>query len=323
MPARRRAARSSGRKQRRHCRIRAVRLPRLTFPPNRPARPSHPGRLYAFRAAAGQPLASSRSAPTPADLRTPNPPSGRSRPAHPAKLGRLCPPPRDRAWDSFRSPGREGSRRPAEEVGALLRLNAENVKQLLAARTESKRAAKAANQTTVQALDNNPLKFSPTIEDALRIMFGRPSRGYLEAHRAMESSFKDLKTHQVKTYAAMQNALRLLMDGLSPEGIEALDEKDHGLGAILSSRKARLWDIYTTRWNAIASMHEEGMLDAFMITSRIVTTTAVSPLISRTRDVEVSKTFLRGPRAVAQNTQAHTDSHSGFGMPPNRFPGSN
>lgn len=153
----------------------------------------------------------------------------------------------------------------AEEVGALLRLNAENVKQLLAARTESKRAAKAANQTTVQALDNNPLKFSPTVDDALRIMFGRPSRGYLDAHRAMESSFKDLKTHQVKTYAAMQNALRLLMDGLSPEGIEALDEKDHGFGAILSSRKARLWDIYTTRWNAIASMHEEGMLDAFMV----------------------------------------------------------
>lgn len=153
----------------------------------------------------------------------------------------------------------------AEEVGALLRLNAENVKQLLAARTESKRAVKAANQTTVQALDNNPLKFSPTVDDALRIMFGPPSRGYLGAHRAMDASFKDLKTHQVKTYAAMQNALRLLTDGLSPEGIEALDEKDHGLGALLSSRKARLWDIYTTRWNAIASMHEEGMLDAFMI----------------------------------------------------------
>ncbi|MCB4805507.1 type VI secretion system protein ImpI [Methylobacterium brachiatum] len=153
----------------------------------------------------------------------------------------------------------------AEEAGAILRLNAENVKQLLAARTESKRAARAANQTTIQALDNNPLKFSPTVDDALRIMMGRPSSGYLEARRAMEVSFRDLKTHQIKTYAAMQNALRLLAEELSPEGIVASDEKDRGLGGLLGSRKARLWDIYTTRWDALASLHDEGMVDAFMV----------------------------------------------------------
>lgn len=153
----------------------------------------------------------------------------------------------------------------AEEAGALLRLSAENVKQLLAARTESKRVAKAANQTTVQALDNNPLKFSPTVDDALRIMLGRPSTGYLGARRAMEESFRDLKTHQIKTYAAMQNALRLLTDELSPEGIEASDEKDRGLSGLLGSRKARLWDIYTTRWDALASLHDDGMVDAFLV----------------------------------------------------------
>ena len=153
----------------------------------------------------------------------------------------------------------------AEEAGAILRLNAENVKQLLAARTDSKRAARAANQTTIQALDNNPLKFSPTVDDALRIMMGRPSSGYLEARRAMEGSFRDLKTHQIKTYAAMQNALRLLAEELSPEGIVASDEKDRGLGGLLGSRKARLWDIYTTRWDALASLHDEGMVDAFMV----------------------------------------------------------
>ncbi|MGV7031528.1 type VI secretion system-associated FHA domain protein TagH [Methylobacterium symbioticum] len=153
----------------------------------------------------------------------------------------------------------------AEEAGRLLRLSADNVKQLLAARTESKRVAKAASQTTIQALDNNPLKFSPTVDDALRIMLGRPSSGFLEARRALESSFRDLKTHQVKTYGAMQNALRLLMEDLSPEGIEASDEKDRGLGGLLGSRKARLWDIYTARWDTLASPHDDGMVDAFMM----------------------------------------------------------
>ncbi|MDP4024941.1 type VI secretion system-associated FHA domain protein TagH [Methylobacterium sp. NEAU 140] len=153
----------------------------------------------------------------------------------------------------------------AEEAGLLLRLCADNLKQLLAARTESKRAVKAASHTVIQALDNNPLKFAPTTDDALRIMLGRPSSAYLEARRAMDTGFRDLKTHQVKTYAAMQNALRLLMEDLSPEGIEASDEKDRGLTGLLGSRKARLWDIYTTRWDALASPHDDAMVDAFML----------------------------------------------------------
>ncbi|GJE07309.1 MULTISPECIES: type VI secretion system-associated FHA domain protein TagH [Methylobacterium] len=153
----------------------------------------------------------------------------------------------------------------AEEAGALLRLSAESLKQLLAARAESKRTAKASSQTTIQALDNNPLKFAPTVDDALRIMLGPPSSGYLEARRAMETGFRDLKAHQVKTYAAMQNAARLLLDQLSPEGVEASDEGDRGLGGLLGSRKARLWDLYATRWDALASPHDDGMVDAFMV----------------------------------------------------------
>lgn len=153
----------------------------------------------------------------------------------------------------------------AEEAGMLIRLCADNLKQLLAARAESKRTAKAVNQTTIQALDNNPLKFAPTVDDALRIMLGRPSSGYLGARPAIETGFRDLKTHQVKTYAAMQNALRLLLEEVSPEGVESSDEKDKGLSGLLGSRKARLWDIYATRWNALASPHEDGMVDAFML----------------------------------------------------------
>ncbi|MCJ2081708.1 type VI secretion system-associated FHA domain protein TagH [Methylobacterium sp. J-090] len=153
----------------------------------------------------------------------------------------------------------------AEEAGALVRLAAEGVKQLLAARAETKRAARATSQTMIQALDNNPLKFAPTVDDALRIMLGRPSGGYLDARRALETGFRDLKTHQIKTYSAMQNALRLLMDDLDPDAIAASDEGDRGLAGLLGSRKARLWDLYATRWDALTAQHEDGMIDAFMI----------------------------------------------------------
>jgi len=153
----------------------------------------------------------------------------------------------------------------AEEAGILVRLAAENLKQLLAARAETKRAARATSQTSIQALDNNPLKFAPTVEDALSIMLGRPSSGYLQARRALESGFRDLKTHQIKTYSAMQNALRLLLDDLNPDTIAESDDGDRGLAGLLGSRKARLWDLYATRWDALASQHEDGMVDAFLI----------------------------------------------------------
>jgi type VI secretion system protein ImpI len=117
----------------------------------------------------------------------------------------------------------------------------------------------------IQARENNPLKFSPTAEDALRLMFGTPTRGYLDARRTLEQSFKDLKTHQVKTYSAMQHALRMMAEDLEPQAIEEGLEADRGLGGLLGSRKARLWDANVARWNAMTSPHEDGFVDAFMI----------------------------------------------------------
>jgi type VI secretion system protein ImpI len=161
--------------------------------------------------------------------------------------------------------GRRDSAEIAEELGACLRILADNLKQLLNARAETKRLARSSNQTLIQAEENNPLKFSPTAEDALRLMFGTPTRGYLDARRTLEQSFKDLKTHQVKTYSAMQHALRMMAEDLEPQAVEEGLEADRGLGGLIGSRKARLWDAYVARWDAMTSPHEDGFVDAFMI----------------------------------------------------------
>ena len=63
-------------------------------------------------------------------------------------------------------------------------------------------------RTMIGAIENNPLKFSPTPEDALRIMFGAESRSYLDARATVEASFGDLQRHQVQTFAAMQASLQ-------------------------------------------------------------------------------------------------------------------
>jgi type VI secretion system protein ImpI len=160
-------------------------------------------------------------------------------------------------------------RRPPEEMaelaGLVLRLTCENLKQMLAARAETKGLVRSTNQTMIQALENNPLKFSPSAEDALRTMFGPPTTSYLDARRAIEDSFRDLKSHQLNTYAAMQQALKLLVEDLDPAAIENATDKESGIGGLMGSRKGKLWDHFVTRWKAKTERHDNGLVDAFML----------------------------------------------------------
>lgn len=153
----------------------------------------------------------------------------------------------------------------AEQLGGLMRLIAEELKGLLAARAETKRIARSTSQTMIRAQDNNPLKFSPTVDDALQLIFGQPRSGYLDAKRAFDESFRDLKAHQIKTYSAMQHALKMLVEDLDPQAINEATAQDGGLGGLIGSRKAKMWEAYVARWDAKTAPYENGLVDAFMI----------------------------------------------------------
>jgi type VI secretion system protein ImpI len=160
---------------------------------------------------------------------------------------------------------RQDGLKVAEELGALMRMSVENLTQLLNARFKAKRFARTSSQTMIQAFDNNPLKFAPTADDALKIMFGPRTSGYLDAKRAFDSAFTDLKTHQVNTFAAMQQAVRMLVEDLDPKAIDQSAGSDKGLSALFGGRKSRLWDLYLARWQAKTLRHEDGLVDAFML----------------------------------------------------------
>jgi type VI secretion system protein ImpI len=151
----------------------------------------------------------------------------------------------------------------AEEVGRLLRLLADNMRQLLDARQQAKRLARSSSQTTVQALDNNPLKFAPTTDEAMRIMFGAPTTSYLGATSAVAQGFDDVKAHQVKTFSAMQHALKRLMEEFAPEEIEKASTLSRGVFG-RGPNKAACWDTFATRWKATTHGQEDGMLNTFM-----------------------------------------------------------
>jgi type VI secretion system protein ImpI len=152
----------------------------------------------------------------------------------------------------------------ADEIGALVRMMVVNVMQLLNARRQAKLLARTADHTVIRASENNPLKFSPTAEEALRIMLGPPTQSYLDGRRAIEQGFDDLKRHQIKTYAAMQHAFMALVGSLDPQAIDRETDADRGIGALVASRKAKLWDAYLARWQAQMCREGRGPVDAFM-----------------------------------------------------------
>jgi type VI secretion system protein ImpI len=159
--------------------------------------------------------------------------------------------------------------RPAEELavllGVLLRLSAESVQQMLKARADTKGLVRSTNQTMIQAFENNPLKFSPSVEDAIRIMFDPTTRSYLDARRTFEQSFADLKQHHLNSYIAMQQALKMVVEDLDPDVLDAGTDQEKGLSGMLTSRKSRLWELYVTRWKAKTARHDNGMVDTFML----------------------------------------------------------
>jgi type VI secretion system protein ImpI len=150
----------------------------------------------------------------------------------------------------------------ARQVGAFMRLSVEGLHALLKARASSRGYMRAGRGTMVQQTGNNPLKFMPTAEDALRVLLGPPSRSYLGLEETLGESFKDLGAHQMALYAAMQKAVRRMMEDLEPASIERRAKEEGGLGL---SRKARLWEIYKERYNARAEPHDDGMVDVFLM----------------------------------------------------------
>jgi type VI secretion system protein ImpI len=157
--------------------------------------------------------------------------------------------------------GRDGGEL-AREMGLLLRIVCTNLMQLLGARAAAKTLARSGNRTLIKAVDNNPLKFMPTAEEALKIMLGPRSESYLDATRTLEQSFADLKAHQLGVLSAMQLAAAQLLEELSPEAIE-----QSGGGAkkpLLGTNKAKLWENYVERWKGKSGHHEHGMLGEFL-----------------------------------------------------------
>jgi type VI secretion system FHA domain protein len=100
-------------------------------------------------------------------------------------------------------------------------------------------------QTMIQARGNNPLKFSAGDDDALAALLGTGRHTDMAPHEAVADALRDIRLHELASMAAMQAAVRALLDRLDPAKLRAQAEQGSGMAALLpAQKKARAWDAY-------------------------------------------------------------------------------
>lgn len=101
------------------------------------------------------------------------------------------------------------------------------------------------NVTTIQPVENNPLKFSANIEDALENLFVRDNKAYQKPLDAVREGFHGISEHQLAVLAGIQAAFRGMLDRLDPAALEQRFERYRKAGVIKVGQKSKNWDAYT------------------------------------------------------------------------------
>ena len=151
---------------------------------------------------------------------------------------------------------------PAEVLrtaGKLLRQMVIGMTDLLQERAKLKESYRIS-QTIIQREQNNPLKFSPGVPEALRYLLGNRSDSYLDPEDAVSSSFGDLKNHQAATLSAMGQALQDFMERFDPEELQSRFDRGMKRNALLAgANKLKYWELYEECYHMLTH-HEEGKL---------------------------------------------------------------
>jgi type VI secretion system FHA domain protein len=132
----------------------------------------------------------------------------------------------------------------ARNFGRILRVVVAGVMDVLEARQRIKGEFRLG-LTTVQPFDNNPLKFSANVDDALHNLLVKRNAAYLGPVEAFEDAFDDVRNHQMAMLAGMRVAFETMLAEFDPERLqEEFDRHLKKSARIPMPAKLLYWDLY-------------------------------------------------------------------------------
>jgi|HigsolmetaAR201D_1030396.scaffolds.fasta_scaffold01089_20 type VI secretion system protein len=169
-----------------------------------------------------------------------------------------------------RGAGIDPSALPLDAQAALLTLAGQVVREMvlglmeaLKARSDMKSRLRLS-QTTIQPAENNPLKFSASVDEAVLKMFDPHSSRYLGPIEAIREAFTDLRTHQSALVNAVKAAADELMSRIEPGELQERFDRNLKRGAILgAANKMKYWDLYAEFYQVLNQRNEQGLPTVF------------------------------------------------------------
>jgi type VI secretion system FHA domain protein len=136
----------------------------------------------------------------------------------------------------------------AQEFGQILRVVVAGVMDVMRSRQQIKDEFRM-QVTRVRPIENNPLKFSADVDDAMHNLLLKRNRAYLHPVEAFEDAFADLRHHQIAMLAGMRVAFEAMLGEFDPDRLQ--EEFDRQLGKGLVPAKLRYWDLYREKRHEI------------------------------------------------------------------------
>lgn len=129
-------------------------------------------------------------------------------------------------------------------AGELMREVTGGMMQLLRSRTTIKNEFRM-NVTTIQPVENNSLKFSVSVDEALENLFIKKNGAYKEPIESFREGFQGVGEHQVAIIAGIRFAFESMIDRFDPFKLESMFNRGKKGGVIPAMQKAKNWSSYS------------------------------------------------------------------------------
>ena len=139
-------------------------------------------------------------------------------------------------------------------LGAVFRELVKGLWSVLRGRAQEKSELRA-EMTSICQVNNNPLKFSPALEDALGNLIKRQHPAFMEPVDAAHDGFEDIMYHNLGMSAGVQASLIELLNRFDPERFAEKHKEKFSL-----SKKSKCWDDFCQSYG---KLREEASEDFF------------------------------------------------------------
>jgi type VI secretion system FHA domain protein len=151
----------------------------------------------------------------------------------------------------------------ARDFGRILRIVVEGLMEVMRARREFKNEFRLG-MTTLRPTENNPLKFSANVDDALHNLLVKRNAAYLGTVDAFDDAFDDVRNDQMAMLAGMRAAFDAMLQEFDPDRLQQAFDAHGGRGALLSTpAKMRYWDQYRDKFHDMVRDSEKCFRNLF------------------------------------------------------------